>query len=150
MNAETIPGMILNSEPDRMMLTADVVVAFVGRNDIAPERVPELISSVFNAFTSLGGAVQAEEVRPEPAVPIRKSVTPDHIICLEDGAKLKMLKRYIRTNYDMSPEEYRKRWDLPSDYPMTAPNYTEKRRQLAKDIGLGTKAIAGRGRKRRA
>lgn len=119
-------------------LTADIVTAHVSNNNVDVDSVPSLIENVYGALSGLGGNAKVEE-RPEPAVSIRSSVKPDYIVCLEDGKKLKMLKRYLRTNYDMTPEEYRARWDLPADYPMVAPNYAEKRRDLAKKIGLGRK-----------
>ncbi|MGB3806987.1 MAG: MucR family transcriptional regulator [Erythrobacter sp.] len=133
--------------PDETLitLTSEIVAAHVSNNRIEADAVPGLITSVFQALSSLGEESEPEEERPEPAVSIRASVKPDYIVCLEDGKKLKMLKRYLRTNYDMTPEEYRTRWDLPSDYPMVAPSYAEKRRDLAKKIGLGRKP--GKGRK---
>lgn len=120
-------------------LTSDIVAAHVGNNDVAVADVPALISNVYAALAGLGEAPIVEEVKPQPAVAIRSSVKPDYIVCLEDGKKLKMLKRYLRTNFDMTPEEYRARWGLPADYPMVAPSYAEKRRELAKKIGLGRK-----------
>lgn len=120
-------------------LTSDIVAAHVGNNDVAVADVPALITNVYAALANLGETPVVEETRPEPAVSIRSSVKPDYIVCLEDGQKLKMLKRYLRTNYNMSPEEYRARWGLPADYPMVAPSYAEKRRDLAKKIGLGRK-----------
>lgn len=131
-------------------LTSDIVAAHVSNNSVAVEEVPQLITSIYGALSGLGGPEEAEEERPEPAVSIRASVKPDYLVCLEDGKKLKMLKRYLRTNYDMSPEEYRARWDLPADYPMVAPNYAEKRRELAKKIGLGRKPGQRRGRKKKS
>ena len=128
-------------------LTSDIVAAHVSNNDVAVDDVPSLITNVFGALSGLGEQAEPVEERPEPAVSVRASVKPDYIVCLEDGKKLKMLKRYLRTNYNMTPEEYRARWNLPSDYPMVAPNYAEKRRDLAKKIGLGRKP--GTGRKRR-
>lgn len=128
-------------------LTSDIVAAHLSNNDVRVGDVPELITNVYEALASLGQESEPEEVRPEPAVSIRASVKPDYIVCLEDGKKLKMLKRYLRTNFDMTPEEYRARWNLPSDYPMVAPNYAEKRRDLAKKIGLGRKPGTGRGRR---
>ena len=130
-------------------LTSDIVAAHVANNNVEVADVPTLIETVYSALSRLGGEKQQEEERPEPAVSVRASVKPDYIVCLEDGKKLKMLKRYLRTNYDMSPEEYRQRWDLPSDYPMVAPNYAEKRRELAKQIGLGRKPGQKRGRKKK-
>jgi len=129
-------------------LTSDIVAAHVSNNDVSVDDVPELITNVFTALSLLGENVEPVEERPEPAVSIRASVKPDYIVCLEDGKKLKMLKRYLRTNYDMTPEQYRARWNLPSDYPMVAPNYAEKRRDLAKKIGLGRKPGAGRPRRK--
>lgn len=120
-------------------LTSDIVAAHLSNNDVEVDKVPNLITNVYQALSGLGEPEEQPEVRPEPAVSIRASVKPDYIVCLEDGKKLKMLKRYLRTNYDMTPEEYRARWGLPSDYPMVAPNYAEKRRDLAKKIGLGRK-----------
>ena len=129
-------------------LTSDIVAAHLSNNNVDVDAVPGLITNVYTALAGLGEAAEAEEELPEPAVSIRASVKPDYIVCLEDGKKLKMLKRYLRTNYDMTPEEYRARWGLPSDYPMVAPNYAEKRRDLAKKIGLGRKPSAGRGRRK--
>ncbi|MEO0463788.1 MAG: MucR family transcriptional regulator [Pseudomonadota bacterium] len=129
-------------------LTSDIVAAHVSNNDVSVEDVPSLITNVYGALSGLGEAEEPAEERPEPAVSIRASVKPDYIVCLEDGKKLKMLKRYLRTNFDMTPEEYRARWNLPSDYPMVAPNYAEKRRDLAKKIGLGRKPGTGRGRRK--
>jgi len=131
-------------------LTSDIVAAHVSNNDVTVDDVPELITNVFGALQGLGEEAEPEEVPPEPAVSIRASIKPDYIVCLEDGKKLKMLKRYLRTNYDMTPEEYRARWSLPADYPMVAPNYAEKRRDLAKKIGLGRKPGTGRGRRKKA
>lgn len=120
-------------------LTSDIVAAHVSNNDVSVADVPSLITNVYMALANLGEAPVVEETKPQPAVAIRNSVKPDYIVCLEDGKKLKMLKRYLRTNYNMSPEEYRARWGLAADYPMVAPNYAEKRRDLAKKIGLGRK-----------
>lgn len=120
-------------------LTSDIVSAHVSNNDVAVGDLPGLITNVYAALADLGHAPVLEEAKPEPAVAIRNSVKPEYIVCLEDGKKLKMLKRYLRTNFDMTPEEYRARWGLPADYPMVAPAYAEKRRELAKKIGLGRK-----------
>ncbi len=120
-------------------LTSDIVAAHVSNNNVAVEDVSALISNVFNALAGLGQAVVAPEVAPEPAVSIRSSIKPDYIVCLEDGKKLKMLKRHLMTHYNLTPDQYRARWGLASDYPMVAPNYAEKRRELAKKIGLGRK-----------
>ena len=130
-------------------LTSDIVAAHVSNNDVGVEDVPSLITSVYGALSGLGEEEADVETPPEPAVSIRASIKPDYLVCLEDGKKLKMLKRYLRTNYDMTPEEYRARWNLPVDYPMVAPNYAEKRRDLAKKIGLGRKPGTGRGRRKK-
>ena len=127
-------------------LTADIVAAHVSNNSVAVSDLPVLIANVHNALQGLGGPAPEPEVKQEPAVSIRASVKPDYIVCLEDGKKLKMLKRHLKTRYNMSPEEYRERWGLPTDYPMVAPAYAQQRSDLAKKIGLGTK----RGKKRRA
>ncbi|WP_380877125.1 MucR family transcriptional regulator [Sphingomonas sp. DBB INV C78] len=120
-------------------LTADIVSAHVSNNSVAVSDLPALIQNVHNALSGLGGEVAEPEVKQEPAVSIRASVKPDYIVCLEDGKKLKMLKRHLMTHYQMTPEQYRAKWNLPADYPMVAPNYAEQRRSLAKKIGLGTK-----------
>ena len=125
---------------DYLTLTADIVSAHVGNNIVAAADLPALIGSIYAALTGLDAPAEAEPAKQEPAVSVRASVKPDYIVCLEDGKKLKMLKRYLRTNYDMSPDEYRRKWGLPSDYPMVAPNYAEKRRTLAHSIGLGRKS----------
>ena len=129
--------------------TSNIVEAYVSNNSAELDDVPVLINNVYSALSGLGGQAEEEEPRPEPAVSVRASVKPDYLVCLEDGKKLKMLKRYLRTNYDMSPEEYRERWNLPSDYPMVAPNYAEKRRELAKKIGLGRAPGQKRGRRKK-
>ncbi|MCC7168416.1 MAG: MucR family transcriptional regulator [Rhodospirillales bacterium] len=127
-----------SSSNDLLALTAQIVAAHLGNNSVALGDVPNLIHEVYRSLSNLGNAPAAPE-RPEPAVAIKKSVTADYIICLEDGKKLKMLKRHLMTSYNMTPEEYRERWGLPADYPMVAPNYAAHRSQLAKKIGLGTK-----------
>jgi len=130
-----------------------IVAAYVGRNQILQTDLPGLIKSVFDALSGL--SQPSSDVIPpsalKPAIPIKKSVTDEFIICLEDGAKLKMLKRYLRTHYDMSPDNYRAKWGLPSDYPMVAPNYAQARSEMAKRIGLGRLTPnSGRGRKKKA
>ena len=120
-------------------LTADIVAAHVSNNSVAVSDLAVLIQNVHGALTGLNGSVPEPEVKQEPAVSVRSSVKPDYIVCLEDGKKLKMLKRHLMTHYQMSPEQYRAKWNLPADYPMVAPNYAEQRRTLAKKIGLGTK-----------
>lgn len=130
-------------------LTAEIVAAHVTNNRVEPSDMPRLIGSVFDALANAGAVKPVAEPAPVPAVSIRASVKPDHLVCLEDGRKLKMLKRYLATNYGMTPDDYRARWNLPADYPMVAPAYAEKRRELAKAIGLGRKPVSGRGRKRK-
>ena len=120
-------------------LTADIVAAHVSNNSVAVSDLPLLISNVHGALSGLGSAPAVPEVKQEPAVSIRSSIKPDYIVCLEDGKKLKMLKRHLMTHYQMTPDQYRAKWNLPADYPMVAPNYAEQRRTLAKKIGLGTK-----------
>ena len=120
-------------------LTADIVAAHVSNNSVAISDLPQLIQNVHGALTGLGTVQPEPEVKQEPAVSVRASVKPDYIVCLEDGKKLKMLKRHLMTHYGMTPEDYRAKWGLPADYPMVAPNYAEQRRTLAKSIGLGTK-----------
>ncbi|HEY0624761.1 MucR family transcriptional regulator [Sphingomonas sp.] len=121
-------------------LTADIVAAHVSNNSVAVSDLPLLIANVHGALAGLGTKAPEPEVKKqEPAVSIRSSIKPDYIVCLEDGKKLKMLKRHLMTHYQMTPEQYRAKWNLPADYPMVAPNYAEQRRSLAKKIGLGTK-----------
>ncbi|PZO89566.1 MAG: transcriptional regulator [Sphingomonas sanxanigenens] len=122
-----------------MTLTADIVAAHVSNNSVAVSDVPALIQNVHAALSNLGQVPEAPEVKLEPKVSVRASIKPDYIICLEDGKKLKMLKRHLMTHYQMTPDQYRAKWNLPADYPMVAPNYAEQRRSLAKKIGLGTK-----------
>jgi predicted transcriptional regulator len=120
-------------------LTADIVSAHVSNNSVAVSDLPLLIQNVHNALTGLGQRTEEPAPKQEPAVSIRSSVKPDYVVCLEDGKKLKMLKRHLMTHYNMTPDEYRQKWGLNADYPMVAPNYAEQRRTLAKKIGLGTK-----------
>ena len=115
--------------------TVEIVAAYVQKNSVSSSDLPQLIKIVHGSLTSLSGGSPAE--KPQPAVPIRRSVTPDYIVCLEEGRKLKMLKRHLATAYGMTPEEYREKWGLPADYPMVAPNYAKQRSYLAKKIGLG-------------
>lgn len=124
-------------------LVADIVSAHVSNNDVAISEIPELIGNVYNALAALGQPVETPAPRQEPAVSVRSSVKPDYVVCLEDGKKLKMLRRHLMTHYQMTPEQYRSKWNLPADYPMVAPNYAEQRRSLAKKIGLGTKRNRG-------
>ncbi|WP_447759864.1 MucR family transcriptional regulator [Sphingopyxis panaciterrae] len=129
-----------------LTLTADIVAAHVSNNSVGMADLSDLITRVHGALASLGSPVVEPIEEQKPAVSIRSSVKPDYIVCLEDGKKLKMLRRHLTTAYGMTPDEYRAKWNLPKDYPMVAPNYTEKRRALAKEIGLGTKGRGG-GRK---
>lgn len=126
------------SQQDLLEMTAEVAAAYVSNNVVASDELPDLISRIHSALAS-AGTVEAEQVpeKQKPAVSVRRSITPEHLICLEDGKKLKMLKRYLRTNFDMSPDDYRAKWNLASDYPMVAPNYAKKRAEMAKAIGLG-------------
>ena len=119
-------------------LTADIVSAYVSNNTVASTDLPSLINDVYGALQRTSTASHEPEPEPlKPAVPVKKSVMADYIICLEDGKKFKSLKRHLRTHYDMTPEEYREKWDLPTDYPMVAPNYAAARSELAKKMGLG-------------
>lgn len=122
-----------------LALTSDIVAAHVSNNAVPSTELSGLIQTVFGTLAGLGGEPSEPEVELKPAVAVKKSVTPDHLICLEDGKKLKMLKRHLKTAYDMTPEDYRAKWNLPHDYPMVAPNYAKKRQELAKKIGLGRK-----------
>lgn len=127
-------------DPRLLEFTADIVSAHVANNAVAIGDLPALIEQVYQTMAGLGRAVEPEPEKPVPAVPIKKSVTPDYLICLEDGKQLKMLKRHLKTAYDMTPDDYREKWGLPADYPMVAPNYAKQRSSLAKQIGLGTRA----------
>lgn len=122
-----------------LQLTAEVVAAHVSNNDVPRSELPALIQTVFAALSAADQPVAPEPAKQQPAVSIRASVKPDYLVCLEDGKRLTMLKRYLNTNYNMSPQEYRAKWGLPADYPMVAPDYAEKRRTLAIGIGLGRK-----------
>ncbi len=122
-----------------MGLTAQIVAAHVSHNIVPANELPKLFQQIFETLSAIAG-IGETSVAPKPAVSIRKSISPDYIICLEDGKKLKMLKRHLKTSYNITPREYRIRWGLPSDYPMVAPNYAKQRSKLAKAIGLGTKA----------
>ncbi|MEL6257985.1 MAG: MucR family transcriptional regulator [Pseudomonadota bacterium] len=137
--SEDIVGLDQN---EILEMTADIVSSFVSNNPVHASALPEIIKTVYGSLHELVAPEPKEPPRPEPAVSISKSVTPEHIICLEDGKKLKMLKRYLRTRFNMTPDEYRARWNLPSDYPMVAPNYAERRSRFAKESGLGRKRAA--------
>jgi predicted transcriptional regulator len=136
-----------NSEDTLLTLTADIVAAHVSNNSVAVNDLPNLIQNVHSALSGIAGSGAAAEPKPEPKVSIRSSIKPDYIVCLEDGKKLKMLKRHLMTHYNMTPDQYRQKWGLSADYPMVAPNYAEQRRKLAKSIGLGTKRRRPRGGK---
>ena len=131
-------------------LTSDIVAAHVSNNSVAVSDLPVLITNVYSALAGLNPSQPAPEPLPEPAVSIRSSIKNDHIVCLEDGKKLKMLKRHLMTRYGMTPDQYRQRWNLAADYPMVAPAYAEKRRELAKKIGLGRKPAPKRTRASKA
>jgi predicted transcriptional regulator len=124
---------------DVLRLSADIVSAYVSRNNVGAGAVPDMLAQVFGALSGLGQPATpvVPPARQKPAVPIGKSIQHDHIVCLEDGKQLKMLKRYLRSRFDMSPEDYRRKWGLAADYPMVAPAYAERRSAFAKEIGLG-------------
>ena len=131
------------TEKNVLGLTAQIVSAHVSNNSVSSEALPVLIQQIFWTLSGIGTAPPLPE-KPQPAVPVKKSVFPDYLICLEDGKKLKILKRHLKAVYDLTPEQYRKRWELGPDYPMVAPNYARQRSSLAKKIGLGTKPRPGR------
>ncbi|MGN7438259.1 MAG: MucR family transcriptional regulator [Alcanivorax sp.] len=124
---------------DLLSLTTEIVSSYVSNNTVDSGDLPAVIDQVYKSLSGVSAEGTITADRPQPAVPIKRSITPDYLICLEDGKKLKMLKRHLKTAYGMSPEQYRERWGLPADYPMVAPSYAEKRSKLAKDIGLGTR-----------
>ena len=128
-----------SSHSELLELTSEIVTAHLSNNTLPVSELPQLIQGIYATLASVGDG-QIPNERPQPAISVKKSVTPDFIICLEDGKKLKMLKRHLKTAYNMTPEEYRERWNLPRDYPMVAPNYAKHRSTLAKKIGLGTKS----------
>ena len=128
-----------NENSELLALTADIVAAHVSNNSVAVGDLPRMIADVYDSLSGLGEALTPVEEELVPAVAVRSSIKPDFLVCLEDGKKLKMLKRHLKTAYNMTPDEYRQRWGLPSDYPMVAPNYAAQRSKLAKEIGLGTR-----------
>jgi predicted transcriptional regulator len=140
------------AEVQEMLIThtTDIVVSYVANNSLGADDVSSLIRNVFGTLASLGQERAAPEARPDPAVSIRSSIKRDHVVCLEDGKKMKMLKRHLMTDHGLTPDEYRARWGLPADYPMVAPDYADKRRDLAKKIGLGRKPGQRRGRRKKA
>ena len=127
-----------NNSKDLLALTTDIVSAHVSNNTVAPDALPALIQDVYRTLAGIGREPAVPE-RPQPAVPVKKSVFADYIVCLEDGKHLKMLRRHLKTAYNITPDQYRERWGLPADYPMVAPRYAQHRSSLAKKIGLGTK-----------
>ena len=128
----------MDDKSEIIEMTADIVSAYVGNNTVATADLPNLIQSIHRALTGVAAGADTVEVAPkEPAVPLKRSITPDFLICLEDGRKFKSLKRHLRTKYNMSPEEYRAKWGLAKDYPMVAPNFAKARSELAKQMGLG-------------
>ena len=137
----------VTTAPDLLGLTAEIVSAHVSNNSVSVTDLPSLITEVHRTLATLGAGAPPPPPEPEkqaPAVPVKKSITPDYLVCLEDGKKMKMLKRHLQTSYNLSPDQYREKWGLPSDYPMVAPNYAKHRSSLAKKIGLGL----GGGRRR--
>ena len=142
-DTETIPA------EELLRMTTEVAAAYVSNNNLPSTQLPDVIKTIHESLAALsGGRVAAAAEPPTPAVPIKKSITPDYIVCLEDGKKLKMLKRHLRSTYNMTPDEYRHRWGLPADYPMVAPNYAAQRSAFAKKIGLGRNG-GGKGRRGR-
>ncbi|MGB3808880.1 MAG: MucR family transcriptional regulator [Parvibaculum sp.] len=135
----------MSDKAELIDLTTDIVSAYVGHNKLPPADLPNLIQNVFDALTQASGGQAMVVEKAEPAISIRKSITPDYLICLEDGKKFKSLKRHLRTHYNLDPDEYREKWGLPRDYPMVAPNYAQARSKLAKKMGLGQN---GRSRRR--
>jgi predicted transcriptional regulator len=129
---------------DLLALTTEIVAAHVSNNTVSVGDLPTLINQVYHSLANIGQSPSLPAERPQPAVSVKRSVHSDYIICLEDGKKLKMLKRHLKTAYNMTPEEYRDRWQLPQDYPMVAPNYARQRSRLAKEIGLGTRGRPSR------
>jgi predicted transcriptional regulator len=130
--------MNMDDKSEIIEMTADIVSAYVGNNSVSANDLPSLIQSVHRALSGVSTGVETVEIAPkEPAVPVKRSITPDFLICLEDGRKFKSLKRHLRTKYNMSPEDYRAKWGLAKDYPMVAPNYAKARSDLAKQMGLG-------------
>ena len=144
-------GTELVSREEILRMAVDIVAAYVSNNQLPSSQIPDVISTIFRSLSSLDGAQTEVVAEPQkPAVPVRRSVHPDYIVCLEDGKHLKMLKRHLRTTYEMTPEEYRAKWNLPPDYPMVAPNYARQRSDFAKKIGLGRKAGEARNSRRKA
>ena len=131
------------SKVELLHMAADIAAAYVSNNTLTAEQLPEVIRTVHQTLSSVGQGDTGNEIKADPAVPVRRSITPDYIVCLEDGKKLKMLKRHLRSAYDLSPDDYRAKWGLPADYPIVAPNYAKQRSEFAKKIGLGQKRRPG-------
>ncbi|HXZ68084.1 MAG TPA: MucR family transcriptional regulator [Alphaproteobacteria bacterium] len=142
-----VDGNTVPNNDEMLRLATDIVSAYVQFNPLPAAQLAQMIRDVHDTLASLAGSAPSSAERQKPAIAIKKSITPDYIVCLEDGKKLKMLKRYLRARYDLSPEEYRAKWGLPADYPMVAPKYAEQRSQFAKQIGLGRTATKRRGRR---
>lgn len=137
------------SSGDILRMTVDIVTAYIGNNQLPAVQIPDVLRIVHGSLRSAeGSSAGAQDTLRMPAVPVRRSITPEYIVCLEDGKKLKLLKRHLRTNYGITPEEYRARWKLPPNYPMVAPNYARQRSEFARKIGLGRKSNRGPSRKR--
>ena len=131
------------SDAELLHMASDIAAAYVSHNSLSAEQLPDVIKTVHATLWSVGRGTGGDRDNPKPAVPVRRSITPDYIVCLEDGKRLKMLKRHLRSAYNLTPDEYRAKWSLPSDYPMVAPNYAKQRSQFAKKIGLGRKGKGG-------
>ncbi len=145
----TVNDAAITRADDLLKLASDIVAAYVSNNPVPVSELPGMIKSVHATLGGLSAAPGSEALTTQkPAVPIKRSITPEYIVCLEDGKKLKMLKRYLRSNYRLSPEEYRAKWGLPADYPMVAPNYSAQRSDFAKKIGLGRSSPATKPRRR--
>jgi predicted transcriptional regulator len=143
-----LEGQIARTD-ELLRLVSDIVAAYVSNNSVAASDLPAVIKNIHATLGALSGVSSPESLTSQkPAVPVKKSITNEYIVCLEDGKKLKMLKRYLRSNYGLTPEEYRAKWGLPADYPMVAPNYAAQRSEFAKKIGLGRNAPAHKGRRR--
>ncbi len=143
-------GKTVADRSEMLRMAVDIVAAYVSNNTVPANQVPEVINTVFSSLIGVEGGKPEPVAEPaKPAVSIRRSVTPDHIVCLEDGKKLKMLKRHLRAAYNMTPDEYRAKWNLPADYPMVAPNYAAQRSDFAKKIGLGRKKVVRKPRRTR-
>ena len=145
----TVTDVSANKSDDLLKLASDIVAAYVSNNPVPVSDLPGMIKSIHSTLGGLAGGTATDSLTSQkPAVPVKKSITPEYIVCLEDGKRLKMLKRYLRSNYRLSPEEYRAKWGLPADYPMVAPNYAAQRSEFAKKIGLGRTPTSTKSRRR--